>query len=261
MHKPLTRYVEHYGAVVSMLVYAGLALRLVPRQGPRPWRRWGLVGLLCFYAAAALDPLVNAAYLPAGAPKFYLTSLVLPVFAYALALWGWWAGRGEGAASLAVPEEAGSQTLAATAVATSSSASARQPPPASDGLAEVDPQQLALVVAALEQNQLFHDPELTLDSLAQAVGLTPNTVSFLLNTGLGQSFSDVVNGYRLAEVKQRLLTADARRLTVLALALEAGFNSKTTFNRVFKEKTGLTPKAYQKKYQVTQWDDSVPAAG
>ncbi len=42
-----------------------------------------------------------------------------------------------------------------------------------------------------------------------------------------------------------------RRLTVLALALEAGFNSKSTFNRIFKEKTDLTPKGYRKKYQPT----------
>ena len=73
----------------------------------------------------------------------------------------------------------------------------------------------------------------------------------MLNAGRGESFYDAVNSLRLAEVQRRLLTADARRLTVLALALEAGFNSKTTFNRIFKEKTGLTPKEYRKKYQPT----------
>jgi AraC-like DNA-binding protein len=60
-----------------------------------------------------------------------------------------------------------------------------------------------------------------------------------------------VNSLRLAEVQRRLLKADARQLTVLALALEAGFNSKSTFNRIFKEKTDLTPKGYRKKYQPT----------
>ncbi|MBF9237491.1 helix-turn-helix transcriptional regulator [Hymenobacter sp. BT683] len=107
---------------------------------------------------------------------------------------------------------------------------------------------------------MYRDPDLTLDRLAHHVGLSPNVVSQTINAGLQQSFHDVVNGYRLAEVKQRLLTADARRLTVLALALEAGFNSMTTFNRVFKEKTGLTPKEYQNKYHLTRWDDSAPHA-
>jgi AraC-like DNA-binding protein len=120
---------------------------------------------------------------------------------------------------------------------------------------------LARVVAALANEQLFKDPDLTLDALARHLGLTPNAVSQLLNNGLRQSFSEVVNGYRLAEVKQRLLGPDVQRLTVLAIAFEAGFNSKTTFNRVFKEKTGLTPKEYQKRYHPTHRDDTVPASG
>ncbi|RSK25229.1 helix-turn-helix domain-containing protein [Hymenobacter metallilatus] len=257
VHKPCTRYLEHYGAVLSVLVYAGLALRFLGRQ-PRSarWLRPGLLGVALFYVAAALDPVVNSAYLPAGAPKFYLTSLVLPVLAYALALVGWLKNSGTPDLHLtdAAPTEAEAARLEVEPAAPSPAAPGKEPLP-------VNPEQLARVVAAFEQEHVFRNPDLTLDSLAGLLDLTPNAVSQLLNAGLGQSFYELVNGYRLEEVKRRLLTADARRLTVLALALEAGFNSKTTFNRVFKEKTGLTPKEYQKKYQATHRDDSVAATG
>jgi len=257
VHKPWTRYLEHYGAVLSVLLYVGLALRFLQRQ-PQPvrWLRPGLLGVGLFYAAAALDPMVNSTYLPAGAPKFYLTSLVLPVLAYALALVGWLKNTAVPAPLLVGAEsaKAASVRLEAALPATNPAAPGKEPQP-------VNPEQLARVVAAFEQEHVFRNPDLTLDSLAQQLSLTPNALSQLLNAGLGQSFYELVNGYRLEEVKRRLLTPDARRLTVLALALEAGFNSKTTFNRVFKEKTGLTPKEYQKKYQATRWDDSMAAAG
>lgn len=258
VHKPATRYLEHYGAVLLVLCYLGLALRTLQEHEGKPRGLWyALWGLGLFYIAAALDPLFNSYYLPPDAPKFYLTSLVLPLVVYGLALAAWFKNRPHREKPLRQP--------AAEPVALP------VPSPAPENAAEdaeklaVKPQisqeQLQRVVAALEQEELFRNPELTLDSLALHLGLTPNAVSQLLNAGLGLSFYDVVNGYRLEEVKRRLLTPDARRLTVLALALEAGFNSKTTFNRVFKEKTGLTPKEYQKKYQVTQRDDSVPAPG
>jgi AraC-like DNA-binding protein len=98
---------------------------------------------------------------------------------------------------------------------------------------------------ARERDALYRDAELTLDRLAAHVGLPANTVSQVINAGLHQSFSDVVNGYRLAEVRRRLADADAGGATLLTVALDAGFNSKTTFNRVFKERTGLTPREYR----------------
>ncbi|AHJ97721.1 helix-turn-helix transcriptional regulator [Hymenobacter swuensis] len=257
VHKPWTRYLEHYGAVLSVLLYAGLALGFLSRQSrPARWLRPGLLGVGLFYAAAALDPVVNSAYLPAGGAKFYLTSLVLPVLAYALALGGWLKNTATPVPHLvgAASAEAASGLSEVAMPAANAAAPSKEPP-------QVNPEQLARVVAAFEQEHVFRNPDLTLDSLAELLDLTPNAASQLLNAGLGQSFHELVNGYRLEEVKRRLLTPDARRLTVLALALEAGFNPKTTFNRVFKEKTGLTPKEYQKKYQATHRDDSVTAAG
>ncbi|SHJ11396.1 AraC-type DNA-binding protein [Hymenobacter daecheongensis DSM 21074] len=252
VHKPVTRYLEHYGAVLSMLVYLRLALGTLAGAGsPARRLRRLLLGLAGFYGLVALDPLVNSWYLPAGAPRFYLSSLVLPGLVYGLALLAWLHDRSR---RVLLPTPAPEPAPA-------EGPPAPPPPVATAPALPPDAAQLARVVQALEQEELFRNPELTLDALAQHLSLTPNTVSQLLNAGLGQSFHDLVNGYRLAEVKRRLLTDDARRLTVLALALEAGFNSKTTFNRVFKEKTGVTPKEYQKKYHPTRWDDSVAAPG
>ena len=241
VHKPWTRYVEHYGAIVSAVSYLGSTYRLVRRQEhPSAWVRRGVLAVVVFYGAAALDPLVNSWYLPAGAPTFYLTSVALPVVAYGLALAGWLKSRPHGAQLLA-----------------DRGAGVAPKKPAGP----VDADQLRRVVATLEQEALYKDPDLTLASLAQQLGLAPSVVSQLMNAGLGQSFSDVVNGYRLEEVKRRLLTEDAQRFTMLALALDAGFNSKSTFNRVFKEKLGITPKEYQKKYQLSKWDDSALLPG
>jgi AraC-like DNA-binding protein len=251
VHKPVTRYVEHYGTVASLAAYVWASARLVQRHERQPRWLWRfLLGLGAFCGLVALDPLINAAYLPAGAPKFYLSGLVLPVFAYGLALRTWLAEpatRGSGAGAT-VPAE----SLAALPPVVLEAVAPRPP---------ADPALVARVVAAFEIDQLYKDPDLTLDGLARHVGLLPNTVSHLLNGGLAQSFNEVVNGYRLEEVKRRLLTADADRYTVLALALDAGFNSKTTFNRIFKEKTGLTPKDYRKTSHPTQRDDALSAIG
>ncbi|AII53054.1 helix-turn-helix domain-containing protein [Hymenobacter sp. APR13] len=101
---------------------------------------------------------------------------------------------------------------------------------------------VARIRQALEQERLYLNPTLTLAELSAHTGLAPRLISFTVNNGFGQSFNDLVNGYRVAEVKRRLATSDARRLTLLGIAFESGFNSKTTFNRIFKQFTGTAPR-------------------
>lgn len=98
---------------------------------------------------------------------------------------------------------------------------------------------------ALEDEQLFRNPTLTLAELAAHTGLPARLISFTVNQGFGQSFNDLVNSYRVAEVQRRLTsTDDAQRLTLLGIAFESGFNSKTTFNRIFKQVTGVAPSEF-----------------
>lgn len=89
--------------------------------------------------------------------------------------------------------------------------------------------------------RFYTDAELTLASLAVKLGIHPHELSRIINLGLKKSFSDFINELRVREVARKMQEPIYDRLTLLGIAWESGFNSKTTFNRVFKEITGKTP--------------------
>ncbi|MGC3944428.1 MAG: helix-turn-helix domain-containing protein [Chryseolinea sp.] len=91
--------------------------------------------------------------------------------------------------------------------------------------------------------KLFLDPELSLPRLADEAGLSTHALSYLLNTGFGENFYAFVNRYRVEEAKH-LLSTRVKTLSMLGIAYEAGFRSKTTFNNAFKKHTGLSPSQY-----------------
>ncbi|RYU82459.1 helix-turn-helix domain-containing protein [Hymenobacter persicinus] len=84
-------------------------------------------------------------------------------------------------------------------------------------------------------------PELTLGELAAQLRTNTSWLSRVINAGCGQNFNDFINEYRVQEAERRLRDPQFRHYTLLAVALESGFNSKSTFNRVFKKLRGLTP--------------------
>jgi AraC-like DNA-binding protein len=92
----------------------------------------------------------------------------------------------------------------------------------------------------------YLNENLSLRELALYLEADPNLISFILNKHLGSSFYDFVNRYRIEEVKNKLNDPANKHLNLLGIALDSGFNSKTTFNRVFKQVTGLTPTEFQK---------------
>jgi adenylate cyclase len=98
--------------------------------------------------------------------------------------------------------------------------------------------------ALMDDDSLYLKPELSLRLLAEYMNLPPNHMSQLLNEGFGQNFADYINTYRLDDFKFKLSTNVTHQLTLLALAYDSGFNSKTVFNTFFKKKVGITPKAY-----------------
>jgi len=102
------------------------------------------------------------------------------------------------------------------------------------------------LLAAMDQDRPWQDSDLTLADLARRLSTTPHKLSEVLNAQLAQSFYDFVNGYRVRYVQQRIESEDARNLKILALALDAGFASKSTFNDVFKKHTGKTPSDYRR---------------
>ena len=101
------------------------------------------------------------------------------------------------------------------------------------------------LLAAMDEKRPWRDADLTLADLSQMLNTTPHKLSEVLNAQLQQTFYDFVNGYRVREVQRRIPTEEARNLTILSLALDAGFASKSTFNDVFKKHTGKTPSEYR----------------
>lgn len=100
----------------------------------------------------------------------------------------------------------------------------------------------------MEEEKVFRQNDLTLPQLAALLSTSTNVLSELINTEIGTNFYDFVNLYRLEESKRLLKSSDYKHYTVLAIAYEAGFNSKTTFNTVFKKNEGLTPSDFRKQY-------------
>ena len=97
----------------------------------------------------------------------------------------------------------------------------------------------------LEENLFYLDAGLTLRSLAEALQLHPNELSRMINLGTGKNFSDLINGYRVGEVIRKMKDPAYDRITLLGIAYDSGFNSKTTFNRTFKELVGETPASFK----------------
>lgn len=99
----------------------------------------------------------------------------------------------------------------------------------------------------MEKQQPYTNSELTLNQLADMLSISSHNLSEVINTQLQQNFFDFVNAYRLEKVKKDLLDPVKSHLTILAIAFDAGFNSKSSFNLIFKKQTNLTPSEYRKQ--------------
>ncbi|HEY9002764.1 MAG TPA: ABC transporter permease [Mucilaginibacter sp.] len=97
----------------------------------------------------------------------------------------------------------------------------------------------------VKENRYYQDPELTLSSLAEKLDLSPHELSRIINTILKKSFSDFINEYRVRDILAKMQDPAYNHITLLGIAFECGFNSKTTFNRAFKQVTGQNPIDYK----------------
>jgi len=98
---------------------------------------------------------------------------------------------------------------------------------------------------AMESNLYYQDPELSINSLAEKLGLPSRELSQIINNVLKKNFNDFVNEYRVGDVARKMQDPAYDRITLLGIAWEAGFNSKSTFNRIFKQMTGKSPVEYK----------------
>ncbi len=93
----------------------------------------------------------------------------------------------------------------------------------------------------------YLNPTLSLRELAQLLEFHPNKLSWLLNEKLGKKFNEFINRYRLEHFKQLAQNPENKNISIIGLAYESGFNSKTVFNTFFKKEEGITPNDFIKR--------------
>ena len=103
----------------------------------------------------------------------------------------------------------------------------------------------ALLKQILKENRYYEDPELSLVSLSEKLNLTTHELSRIINTAIKKSFSDFINEYRVREVIRKMQDPTYDHLTLFGIAYDSGFNSKTNFNRAFRQLTGKSAGEYK----------------
>jgi AraC-like DNA-binding protein len=100
---------------------------------------------------------------------------------------------------------------------------------------------------SMAESKPYLNSELKLAELAAKINTSPQNLSQVINTEFKQNFYDYINSYRVDEAKKLLLNPGYDNKKILTIGFDVGFNSKATFNRVFKKLTGLTPTEYRNR--------------
>ncbi|WP_114752035.1 helix-turn-helix domain-containing protein [Pleomorphovibrio marinus] len=103
------------------------------------------------------------------------------------------------------------------------------------------------VVALMEENKFFKEENISIKDVSENIDERPYIVSHAINTCLGKNFFDLINSYRVEESKALMQDGRLNHLSLLGIAFEAGFTSKTAFNTAFKKHAGMTPSQFKKE--------------
>lgn len=237
---------DTYFSLLSMAIYLVFALRRV-----REYRGWTAENqsqgdpvtirflhgiLLAFGVTVLLDTTFQllASFIPA---RTYLDS-------YAFYLWITVLAYGLGTAALRFSERIPQETAAVSDVPMKV-AKVERPPNESGKDWSTRAKEIERQVHDL---RAWEDPSLSLEALADRLAIPPSQLSKAINQGLGESFSGFVNRLRIAQVSEALRDETDKR-EILDLAFEAGFNSKASFNRCFKQVTGESPSEYRRRHR------------
>ncbi len=124
------------------------------------------------------------------------------------------------------------------------------------GLSEETAQKyLHQLLRLMDEQKPYLNSELTLSQLAASAGISPHNLSEIINSLRRQNFYDFINGYRIEQIKKDLADPSKQHLKILSLAFDAGFNSKATFNTLFKEQIGKTPSEYRRSILKTTTEE------
>ncbi|PWN63269.1 helix-turn-helix domain-containing protein [Chryseobacterium oncorhynchi] len=102
------------------------------------------------------------------------------------------------------------------------------------------------LITLMETEKPYLDGDLNLLKLSDRVQINAHQLSYLLNNGFQENFFYFVNKYRIEHAKKMLTDGSFQRLSILGIAFESGFNSKTAFNTIFKKMTNMTPSEFRK---------------
>jgi len=115
------------------------------------------------------------------------------------------------------------------------------------GVSEIEKNKLLLQLREhMEKSRPFIKPDLTIEQLATQLSLHPRVLSHVINNSLQQNFFDFINRYRIEEARQLLMNNPDKKITILEVLYKVGFNSKSSFNTLFKKYTGLTPSEFRR---------------
>jgi len=102
----------------------------------------------------------------------------------------------------------------------------------------------------MEQKKPYLSPSLSIDNLSEQLSVPVWQISFTINNSANQNFFNFINSYRVKESQKMLADTSKKRENILQILYEVGFNSKSTFNSVFKKFTGITPTEYRLRHQI-----------
>lgn len=108
---------------------------------------------------------------------------------------------------------------------------------------------LQKILYLIEVDNVFKDPNVSIKSLSSKLMVSPRTLSQVINEQLKKNFFELINYYRIKEARKLLTEKETRDKPILEIGYEVGFNSKSAFNRVFKDFTRMTPSQYRKKHK------------
>jgi len=248
--------------IIQALLYVALTLRLVQRHQKRmketssaaerlnlAWLHKLVVGIVLLAGVAItfylLDARNRSTHIGMNPDTLYddLTLFSTTVFVYAIGYLG-----------LRQPEIFYPASLEHLQADTETSASRKTADPADKpryAKSGMNPESAQIhmqtLIQVMDEQKLYRRGDLTLQDLADVLGISPHNLTEVINTQAGQNFYDFVNGYRVREVQERLQDPRSANLTLLAIGLEAGFKSKSSFNAVFKRHTGMTPSEYRQQ--------------
>lgn len=217
-----------YAVAAARIVYGRRGKRSLPEPPTRLWAQFvvtaPLLSMLAF-GFAAIFPNLTGTPMLGPAPILDIPALVMMVTIYGLTL-----------LLLVAPDVLAPEHGCAERAVTG-------------GVSMAEVERIASLVDQHICTGVYRDPNLSLEALARALDVSPKRVSTAINRKFGENFSHLIHQRRLDHFLDRAAAGELSRHTILELAFDAGFPSKSTFNRVFKDRFGQSPSEYLSQHE------------